>query len=724
LKLQSAGGRGGQPFPGEEVVIVRGKQGVPHIRAARLEDAFYGLGFMHCYDRMFQMWFMKLLAMGRLSEHLGARTELIGLDRHFKKLHFWRPYPGEEDELPAQVRGWLDGYVAGANAFRDTGYRPLELVLTGIKPEPWLAADVLALGRLTGYVGLADSQSSLELLILGSLLENPSRFESFRRLYEPYLEGYDPAWYEGLKMESPLASPKRGRSAGGSNNWAVSGKLTRGGGPIFCSDPHLEVSRLPAIWYEAFLDTPTLQLGGGTMPGMPCFFSAWNGKLAWGATYSCAATEDLFVEECRGGMYRKDGAYHPFRERVESLTPKGGREVRFVFHENDHGVLEGDPKIDGRYLVRRWSGGQKGSTASSLEAMMRLCLAQTVAEAVTLIRGVSGTAQNWVLADAEGSISFQMSGLIPLRGQGLSGLLPLPGWDSRYDWQGWIASEHLPHCVNPPENYVVTANNRLDGSCRPAVQTMPFPSDRADRIARLLREGGPLDAQAMKAIQLDVRSPQADRVLEFLKPHLEGHSLGRRLLAWDRRFDTGSREAVLFDLFYRELMIAACDGVLFERRQAREIYDRTLFFVVNGQAIERQWQDPRGIFRDKDWGALGAEVLAGLEGKPLPRWGKWNSLRMRHLLLGRTLLGPLFNAGPFRFRGSFSTVHQGTKFDREVRDEVFGPSYRLVVDFAQRKCYSALPGGASGRRLSRFYKAGIRQWLEGVYREGWLKQLP
>src|SRR5262249_61679762 len=50
------------------VEIVRDRNAVPHIIAGSLEDAAFGLGYVHAQDRFWQMELMRPLAQGRLSE--------------------------------------------------------------------------------------------------------------------------------------------------------------------------------------------------------------------------------------------------------------------------------------------------------------------------------------------------------------------------------------------------------------------------------------------------------------------------------------------------------------------------------------------------------------------------------------------------------------------------------------------------------------------------------
>ena len=51
---------------------------------------------------------------------------------------------------------------------------------------------------------------------------------------------------------------------------------------------------------------------------------------------------------------------------------------------------------------------------------------------------------NFVYADVAGNIGWQVAGLAPVR-SGWAGLLPVPGAEGRYEWNGFFPLTELPH---------------------------------------------------------------------------------------------------------------------------------------------------------------------------------------------------------------------------------------------------------------------------------------
>ncbi len=713
----------------ERVVVSRGEKGIPIIKAESLEGGYFGLGYMHGYDRAFEMWFTKILVEGRVAEHFGDREELINIDKYFRRLKLYKPIEGEEADITRDKLKLMHSYLAGIEYFRRENDIPLEFKITGVKQlSRWELKDCIAFLRLMSYVGLAEGQGSAELILTEAVMRGKKYFDALSEAFNPYFEGYDYNWFKGIKLEHPLVegfgtkSDNSNNSStlsgmGGSNNWAVNGEWTENASAIFCNDPHLEISRLPSIWYEVIIDTPQMWCQGITVPGAPGIPAGWNGKLSWGITFTAADTEDFFIEACKNGSYLRDDKWFQFRERRELIKTKAGRIITYNVYENDHGFLMGDPNIEGRYLARKWSGYEPVA-GRVLNAFLEIPMLSNVKDALNNAEKMVIPSLNWLFADSDGNIGFKMTGTIPKRKKGLSGILPIPGWDSSYGWDGYLSPDELPVVYNPKEGYIVTANNRLDKEYGSFIQNMPFSEDRALRIGELIEELKPLNPEKMKKIQMDVYSKQAKRIVKFVSRYLEGDSIGERLLAWDYNFTPESVEATIFDDFYRELVIETVGEVLFPKDLLVKIYDETLFFLLNHHVIEREWlKGQDGLFAGTDWESVVKRVLEKLKAKEYVNWGKKNSIVMKHLLFGDTILGRLgFNEKKHPLRGYKTTIHQGTKYREGKRDMTFGPSYRLIVDMKAKIAYSIIPGGVSGRRFSRYYKSEINDWLSGNYK--------
>ena len=391
-----------------------------------------------------------------------------------------------------------------------------------------------ALSRLMGYVGLAQTQGDMERILV-ELAQAGVDETLLAELLPGRLELLDVELLRDVQLGSrilPLAAGLGLPSLAASNAWAVAPERTRAGSALLASDPHLEVDRIPAVWYEAVLDHGERWCAGATMPGLPAVLVGRTADVAWGLTYGGGDAVDSWVEECRDGRFMRevDGErrWLPFQRRDELVRRRGSSPLPLRIFENEHGVLDGDPHIDGRYLCTRWAAAH-ATGAASLAAMLELPEVADVEAAAGLLRNVEFSF-NWVLADRAGAIAHQTSGRIPRRRRG-NGLVPLPGWDPGHDWDGFVASEDLPRRAHPREGFVASANEDVNHLATVPLITLPAAPYRAQRIAELLSARSDWTVTDFERMQMDRVSLQARRFLEVLGP----------LLSSDERFDRDRR---------------------------------------------------------------------------------------------------------------------------------------------------------------------------------------
>ena len=137
-----------------EVEIVRDNANVPHILGQNDADVFFGLGFAHAQDRLWQMTMLRRTAQGRLSEVFGTAT--VDIDSFLRRIDI---YNRAVESVPAQDQRTLqalDAYSAGVNAriaqvnAEALGRGAPELFLFNTPIAPWRPADSLAVVKLMG----------------------------------------------------------------------------------------------------------------------------------------------------------------------------------------------------------------------------------------------------------------------------------------------------------------------------------------------------------------------------------------------------------------------------------------------------------------------------------------------------------------------------------------------------------------------------------------------
>ncbi len=694
-------------------------------------DFARGLGFAHAYDRGLQMMITRLVAQGRLSECLADNDETLLIDISMREMAFARQAALEVGEMTEDARRFAEAYCEGVNTCIQARKIPLELKIAGYRPEPWNPEDILTAIRLLSYLGLAQTQQDAEKFIIQALAAGVP-LEVMRVLFSPWLDEVDEKLVELLKqirIERPLWPPTVKSAAVlpmllSSNNWALAGHRTVSGGAFQCNDPHLECNRLPAIWYEVVAYVGDDFRAGITMPGLPGLIMGRTSAISTGFTYGFMDMVDYFVEEVRGGRFRRGSSFEDFNVRTERILRKRGRPVEITVRENLHGVLESDSRTpvleDGFYLCRAYSNHRSGALAS-LDTLRMLPLARSVDEASAALHGFA-ISFNFVLADKAGNIAYRQTGRLPRRCH--SGLHPVEGWEEGNDWKGFVDDRELTRFDNPTEGFIITANNDMDRPGHPKAINLPMGSYRAERIRSLLAGERRLDLDEMKRIQTDLYSLQAERFMERLRPLLPDAPAARMLAEWDLRYDRSSRGATVFEECYRALLDSVFGENVFGAAIWRLLCETTIIPHVYYHVFDNilLGQDRTPFFGPEGQEALYrrvlARVLTSIDPVVVRRWGEVQQFTMKNLFWGGRL--PRFvgyDHGPVPLAGCRATVVQCLIFHAQGRLVGIYPSYRYITDLSVRSIHSVLAGGPSDRRFSGHYLTDIRRWLHGEYKE-------
>ena len=699
--------------------IWRDASGVCHVAANDKADAFRLMGYAHARDRGMQIILMRILGQGRASEILDSSDEMLGIDTFFRRMNWSGAMDAEMSKLTPEAKLILGSYCDGVNQGFSEGI-PWECRLFGYRPEPWEAADSLLISRMIGYLTLAQSQGEMERFFI-ELVQAGVDKARLDELFPDVLGGLDMDLVRKIKLQDRLVSPAALWNIAppmmmASNNWVVSGEKTVSGKPVIANDPHLEINRLPNVWYEMALTVGDTYAMGGTMPGAPALLVGRNPHLAWTATYTFMDATDSWIEQCREGKYfRAPDQWVPFSIRKETIRRKKKDPVTVTFYENHHGVLEGDPQEEGYYLATAWAPALSG--AETFNNIVQVLDATSVRQGMDFLSRVE-TSWNFVLADTAGNIGYQMTGRMPKRRPGVSGFVPLPGWEPENDWQGFEDPADLPASFNPDCGYLVTCNQNLNHLGRVNPINVGMGPYRSDRIGDLLENDDAVTCETMFKLHFDLYSTQAEAFMAVLSPLLPDTELGRMLKNWDFNYTADSRAACLFDRFYKQLY--------------RDVFGEHGF----GPAAVDHIQTHTGLFNDfyinfdrillsetSHWfGGTAREALfrqaaeKALTGAP-QKWGEIRQVIMKNILFDEKLpkfLG--FDRGPITIIGSLATPHQGQIFESAGRLTTFAPSFRLVSDMADDHIHTNMAGGPSDRRFSKWYVSDLENWKTGKYK--------
>ncbi len=537
--------------------IVRDVHGIPSIRAASVRDAMFGLGVAHAQDRLWQMETHRRISAGRLAEAFGDGA--LDTDRFLRVLGVRRAAAAQWAQVSPASREALQAYADGVNAvMASQRARPPEFIILGIQPEPWTPEDSLAWAIMMAWDLGANWHT--ELIRLRLALKLPK--ERIDQLLPPYPGDAVPpsmdyaAFYRGLKLDNQqalaepnllrllAAAPESEVEGTGSNHWVLAGSRSTTAKPLLASDPHLKLST-PALWYFARIEAPGLNVAGATMPGLPGVVMGQNQHIAWGFTNTGPDVQDTYLERIKPddpSQYQTPDGWARFDTRQEIIKVKGGADVQLTVRSSRHGPVLSDavlaglgddsattlgPKARPAYVVAlRWTGLDVDTDL--MAATLAMNAAGSVDEFIGAASRWVAPMQNMAVADDAGHIAMVSPGRVPLRkpDNDLSGLAPAPGWDARYDWDGFVAVDQLPQVRDPQAGFISNANQRITPPDYPHFIThhwaLPF---RQQRIDQLIAAQPTHSLDDLRRMQADVKSLAVQRLLPRLQQAQSAHPL-------------------------------------------------------------------------------------------------------------------------------------------------------------------------------------------------------
>ncbi|MGI3783159.1 MAG: penicillin acylase family protein [Janthinobacterium lividum] len=766
------------------VTVLREAYGVPQVYADQPEDLFEAQGYLAAQDRFYEMDVRRHAAAGRLSELFGASQ--VPTDTYVRTLGFRRTAEAELALQSPSTRRYLDAYASGVNAYlrgRSLGEISLEYSLLQLRgrdeePEEWSAVDSLAILKVFGWqLGSNAGAEAVQAQVVGAV--GPERAADLSPDHP--LRGMDPVVDRGTVV-GKVFDPAAGTSAGaprasvapavpeavsgvvagarraqetltglfgsgegvGSNSWVVSGAHTASGAPMLSNDPHLDTA-IPSVLTQVGLHCTTVaaqcpfDVSGFSITGMPGVVIGRNTSIAWGLTTSYADVADLYLEDVVDDTVRVGSRYEPLAVRTEELRVAGEDDPRTItVRSSRHGPLlsDADPSTaaagrvrggpaNGYAVALAWTGS---TPSRSMDAIFGFDAASGWAQfrAAAALLGVPS--QNLVYADVAGNIGYQLPGQIPLRRAG-DGRTPVPGWDTRYDWDGLIPFAQLPYAENPASGIIVAANNQVIGSQYPYVLGSAYSYGwRSQEIHDRLADAKGLTPDAGEQIFYDERLRfAAGLVPELLKVRVadgfvrEGQ---QTLVGWDYTMSADSPAAAYFAIVTHDLKKLVLADQLAPglwpqgEDQWYAVLDRLM------QQPDNPWWDdvttPQVEHRDDI--LLQALTLARKEATSLMSrdpsrwaWGRIHHVRLRNATLGTSGVGPveaLFNREDDAVGGSGTTVMAMGWDDQLPYGVTHASAMRMLVDLGGPDSGRWVnQSGASGHPFGPYYEDQAELWV-------------
>ena len=750
------------------VEIVRDNANVPHVFGQADGDVFFGLGYAHAQDRLWQMVMQRRTVQGRLSEVFGLRT--VEIDKLMRRLDLYGLAQGSVAAQDAPTQAALRAYAAGVNArlaeinADALGRGAPEMFMFNAPMAPWQPADSLAIIKLMA-LQLSSHLEEEVLYARASLALEDERWLDDILPLSPgsgiaalpdyaalFPEGTTVAQATGQGVPDHPLSPFRKRAfAGASNAWAAAPKRSASGGTLLANDPHLGFSA-PSIWYLARLELSSGGVIGATIPGVPAILAGRSGALGWGITSSYMDDQDLYIERLNPDdprQYRTPEGYKPFRTESSIIRIKDQAPVTLTLRWTENGpVLPGshynlaEVLPSGHVMSLGWTALSDSDTTMS--AAMELMRAMSVPEAIEAGRRYVAPSLNLTLVDQD-RIAMKMIGVMPRRDADHESLgrRPSRGWIDENRWQGLNAYSANPEFIEPAGGLLGNTNNKI--------VDRPFPlhvsyawgdTQRVFRWRRLMQNREVHTRDSFIEAQLDTVSFTARSLLPLIGKDLwftgesapEGTRERQRQRAldllsnWNGEMNEHLPEPLLYAAWLRALQerliiddlgpLAAefthPDPVFIERVY-RNIDGAAAWCDVRQSTLQETCTDIARLALDDALIRIEERYGSALESL---RWGDAHQATHDHPVLGDVPLLRYFVNIRQSTSGGDNTLMRGRTLGTgpEPFLNVHGAGFRGVYDFTDPDSSVFITStGQSGHFLSRHYDDLAQLWRRGEY---------
>jgi penicillin amidase len=502
----------------EPVSTTRDDKGVWFISGGTFYDVFEAQGYAVATDRLWQAETYRRSARGKLAEVFGPKFKAADMKTRaygYSDKELLELFEGLSNDEKTAINAYVDGFNRRiAQVINDIAQLPFEFKALKITPEDWSIQDVMAWsvalarsfdpeGKKTKQLDNAALVKELKAKFSGDADHNDvpdylDMFDDLKWLNDPNALTYIPSKKSASNSGRPdkmalkshsdqvleqISNPRKTATLllenhdrivanlkqinaypkMGSYAWAVSGKKTKSGNPILYSGPQMGFST-PVICVEGSIRGGGLNVSGMTVAGIPGIIIGRTPHHAWSMQVGHGNTSDHFIES------PKDVFLH--REEIIKITNgKGGFiETPVKIYRTAHGpVISPMPYYPDTYNAQKdgpiiswkyafWGDNEQHFTGTNIQFARAVGMDEFAQGVETLPFSLHLT-----YIDSHGNIAYWMSGLDPVRVQGLDPRLPQLG-DGSHDWPTPVKYVKRSHDRNTVQGYYTGWNNKTSQS--------------------------------------------------------------------------------------------------------------------------------------------------------------------------------------------------------------------------------------------------------------------
>ena len=746
-----------------DIKIYRDSMAVPYILADSDEDVAFALGYAQAQDRLFTMDFIRRAGEGKLSEILGSKT--IPFDKMFLTVGIKRSAEKILKNLSPTSINLLKAYSRGVNLYIKNAKDkyPVEFDLLGYNPAKWTPLSSLVIIRMMAWELNISWWSDFAF----TDLIQKFGYERVKDILPDYPENAPYVIPPGLKSYPPISDAfiKTNRAFRrfmgwngthiGSNNWIINGKLSASGKPIIANDTHLTLSA-PSRWYAAVIKSKHWNAAGITLLGAPVIVVGNNQHISWAVTNIMEDDADFYLEklDTSGTKYLYNGDWKNLKIIKDTIKVKDSSDVVFKVKYTEHGpivsgihtykLLFPDKHLSSAPISMHWLGNQ---VSDELLSFYKINKASNWSEFKSAFKTYAVPGQNFIYGDDKGNIGYVFGAKLPLR-KNQNPKFIYDGTTEQNNWEGFLPRNKLPEILNPSDNYIASANNKIEKNFKYYITNIWEPPSRIERITELLHSKKKFDANDFKNFQMDIVSPYAKQITLYILNAFKNVKITDKNLnlaielfkKWNYKMSQYSQVPAIYAMFYKYLL-----KNIYQNKMGKDIFDEFVFIenipfrsVIQVLSRPDDWwfDDPstkKIENRDDIIRKSMDEALTKLEneyGKDLTywQWGRLHQVIFKHTFSGfNKILDKMIDIGPYEIGGDgttiFNTEYPFTdglekipRFKYKPFENNLGPVMRYIYDFAKpNQFYLILSTGQSGNVMSKHYSDMTNMWLTGKY---------
>ena len=721
--------------------------GIPHIYAENQKDAMTTLGYVHAQDRLWQMELMRRIVPGRLSEIFG--NPVLKTDKFFAGIGIDENSRQAEAHLNKNSQTYIlaNAYLDGINQYIAQRTTPVELRLLGIKQEKFTLRDVY---NIFGFMSFSFAMAQKTDPLLTDIrdrfgMEYLEDFGIHGEFGTKQLKSYKGDYKEYATIAKSVANLLETSPVPafiGSNSWVIGGAKTQNGKVILANDPHIMYSQ-PGTWYEAHIVCPDYEIYGYYIAGTPFPLLGHNHNYAYGLTMFENDDVDFFQEEDNPNddkQYKTVDGYKNYTYHQKTIKVKDSTDVKLNVKTSQHGpVITGllDGLATKKSVAMSWIYTQQKNQI--LDAVYELSHAKDLESFHKHIELIKAPGLNIMYGDAKGNIAWITSGKLYKVDKSVNTNFILNGPNGIDDQKEFLPFSKNPAAINPPWNYVYTANNQpeaIDGYLYPGYY---LPKDRAMRIDGLLAPKNNWTKEDVSKMIIDNTSATAGTIVSNMTKPFDVSKLSENEMKAFRIVDDWRGKHDLEDVaptIYNKWIYFYLRDT-FEDEFGPDNFKLLLSTHIVKQLVENQSKNAASVWWDnintKNKKETQSDILtqsfkeatASLE-KQLGsdvnqwQWEKVHQVTFQHPIGKVKLFSKFLNVGSYPIAGTNEVINNQLFFytdDAQIQVKG-GPSTRRIIDFSDiENSWSVLPTGESGNPMSKHYNDQADMFVKGKFRK-------